>query len=161
MQLRSILAFAVLTVAAAAQANDYKAGELTIAQPYARATVPNQPSGAAYMTIDNTGKNADKLIGASSPVAKSVQIHTMSMDGNVMKMREVSDIELKPSTKTELKPGHGYHLMLIGLKQPLKAGEKFPVTLNFEKAGKVDVSVSVEDKAKEAKTPSKGAHDKH
>jgi copper(I)-binding protein len=167
MQLRSILAlaaFAALTIPAAATAHDYKAGELAIAHPYARATVPNQPTGAAYMTIENTGRNADKLIGASSPVAKSVQIHSMSMQGDVMKMREVSDIELKPSTKTELKPGDGYHLMLIGLKQPLKPGDKFPITLNFEKAGKTEVSVWVEDKnAKGAQAPKKeaGSHQHH
>jgi copper(I)-binding protein len=164
MQLRSILALTAFTVAAAANAHDYKAGELAIAHPYARATVPNQPTGAAYMTIENTGGNADKLIGASSPVAKSVQIHSMSMQGDVMKMREVSDIELKPSTKTELKPGDGYHLMLIGLKQPLKPGDKFPVTLNFEKAGKVEVAVWVEDKnAKGAQAPKNeaGSHQHH
>jgi copper(I)-binding protein len=161
MQLRSILALTALAIAAAANAHDYKAGELTVAHPYARATVPNQPTGAAYMTIENSGKDADKLLAASSPVAKSVQIHSMSMQGNVMKMREVSDLELKPSTKTELKPGDGYHLMLVGLKQPLKAGDKFPVTLSFEKAGKVDVSVWVEDKdAKATNAPKKeaGAH---
>jgi copper(I)-binding protein len=157
MQLRSILALAALAVSAAATAQDFKAGELAITRPYARATVPGQPAGAAYMTIENTGKNADKLIAASSPAAKSVQIHTMSMQGDVMKMREVSDIELKPSTRTELKPGDGYHLMLMGLKQPLKAGDKVPVTLTFEKAGKVEVPVRVEDKAaKDAKAS--GSH---
>lgn len=164
MQLRSILALTALAIAAAANAHDYKAGELTVAHPYARATVPNQPTGAAYMTIENSGKDADKLLAASSPVAKSVQIHSMSMQGNVMKMREVSDLELKPSTKTELKPGDGYHLMLVGLKQPLKAGDKFPVTLSFEKAGKVEVSVWVEDKnAKAADAPKMeaGAHHNH
>jgi copper(I)-binding protein len=76
----------------------------------------------------------------------------------------VSDLELKPSTKTELKPGDGYHLMLVGLKQPLKAGDKFPVTLSFEKAGKVEVSVWVEDKnAKAADAPKMeaGLHHQH
>jgi copper(I)-binding protein len=159
MQLRSILALAAFAASTAAHAQDYKAGELTIAGPYARATVPHQPTGAAYMTIENAGKTADKLIGASSPVAKSVQIHSMTMQGDVMKMREVSDVELKPSTRTELKPGDGYHLMLMGLKQPLKAGDKFPVTLTFEKAGKVEVPVRVEDKAaKDAKASGSRHH---
>jgi copper(I)-binding protein len=159
MQLRSILALAAFAASTAAHAQDYKAGELTIARPYARATVPHQPTGAAYMTIENAGKTADKLIGASSPVAKSVQIHSMTMQGDVMKMREVSDVELKPSTRTELKPGDGYHLMLMGLKQPLKAGDKFPVTLTFEKAGKVEVPVRVEDKAaKDAKASGSRHH---
>lgn len=162
MQLRSLFAFAAaLAVIAAANAHDYTAGGLRIAHPYARATVPNQPSGAAYMTIENTGKVADKLIGATSPVAKSVEIHTMSMEGNVMKMREVSGIELNPSGKIVLKPGDGYHLMLAGLNKPLKVGEKFPLTLNFEKAGKVEVSVWVEDKDAKPAQKQPGAQHHH
>jgi copper(I)-binding protein len=166
MQFRSILALAALaltalTLGTTAYAHDYKAGELTIAHPYARATVPNQPTGAAYMTIENTGKNVDKLIGATSPIAKSVQLHSMSMQGNVMKMREASEIELKPSTKTEMKPGDGYHLMLFGLKQPLKAGDKFPVTLTFEQAGKAEISVWVEDKAAPAPEKEARSHQHH
>jgi copper(I)-binding protein len=157
MQLRSILAFtAAAAFAAGAFAQDYKIGALRIDHPYARATVPNQPSGGAYVSIENSGDTADKLIGATSPVAKTVEIHTMSMDGNVMKMREVPGIELKPSTKTVMKPGEGYHLMLIGLKKPLQAGEKFPLTLMFEKAGKLDVSVAVE--ARDNKPSDKEMH---
>lgn len=163
MQFRSLFALAAaLAVTTAANAHDYTAGGLRIDHPYARATVPNQPSGAAYMTIENTGKAADKLIGATSPVAKSVEMHTMSMDGNVMKMREVSGIELKPSDKIVLKPGDGYHFMLTALNKPLKVGEKFPLTLNFEKAGKVEVSVWVEDKdAKPAQKQSSPQHHHH
>jgi copper(I)-binding protein len=133
-----------LAVTTLASAHDYRTGELRIAHPYARATVPSQPNGAAYMAIENSGNDTDKLTGATSPVAKAVEMHTMSMEGNVMRMREVSSIVLKPSDKTVLKPGDGYHFMLIGLAKPLKAGDKFPLTLSFEKAGKVDVSVWVE-----------------
>lgn len=130
--------------------------ELTIAKAYARATVANQPAGAAYLTIENKGKTADKLTGASSPVAKSVEIHTMTMDGNVMKMREVGQVEIKPSGKLEMKPGDGYHLMLMGLRQPLKAGDTFPMTLTFEKAGKAEVKVLVQDKGMQ-----NGSHHMH
>jgi copper(I)-binding protein len=71
----------------------------------------------------------------------------MAMDGNVMKMREVDGVDLPPNSKVAMQPGDGYHIMLMGLKKPLAAGDKFPMTLRFEKAGKVDVSVKVEDQA--------------
>jgi copper(I)-binding protein len=156
MNFRSIISLAaVLMFSAAANAHEYKVGDLQIQHPYARTTVASQSSGAAYLTIENKGKDADKLLSASSPVAKEVQIHSMSMEGNVMKMREVSNVEIKPAAKVSMKPGDGYHIMLIGLKQPLKAGDKFPLTLNFEKAGKSEVSVHVEQ-PKDAKEA--GAH---
>lgn len=164
MHFRSILTLAIaFTFGAAAHADDYKAGDLRIQHPYARATVAHQPSGAAYLAIENKGKNADKLIAVSSPVAKSAEIHSMSMDGNVMKMREVDGIEIKPSARVAMEPGHhGYHIMLVGLKQPLKAGDKFPLTLTFEKSGKVDVSVSVEEKnAKSGKADADAAAHQH
>lgn len=138
----------------AALANPVDAGDLRIDQPIARPSVANQKAGAAYLIIDNRGSKADKLIAASSPASASVELHTMQMDGNIMRMREVPTIELQPGTKLTMKPGDGYHLMLIGLKQPLKAGDKFPLTLTFERAGKVDVSVSVGD-------PGKPPHQQH
>jgi periplasmic copper chaperone A len=144
MYLRSIVALVITaSITVAAQAQEYKLNSLRIEQPYARATMPNQPAGGAYLTIENKGESTDRLIAASSPVAKKVEIHTMAMEGNVMKMREVEGIEIKPSSRIEMKPGQGYHLMLMGLQQPLKAGDKFPLTLVFEKAGKTEVSVSV------------------
>lgn len=163
MHFRSILTLAIaFTFGAAAHAHDYKAGDLRIQHPYARAIVAHQPSGAAYLAIENKGKNADKLIAVSSPVAKSAEIHTMSMDGNVMKMREVDGIDIKPSARVAMQPGHGYHIMLVGLKQPLKPGDKFPLTLTFEKSGKVDVSVSVEEKdAKSGKADADAAAHQH
>jgi copper(I)-binding protein len=158
MTLRSISTLAVaIAFCLPAFAQETKLNDLTIEKPYARATAPHQPAGAAYLTIENKGKSADKLTGASSPVAKSVEIHTMSMEGNVMKMREVGQIELKPSAKLEMKPGDGYHLMLMGLRQPLKAGDTFPLTLTFEKAGKAEVKVTVQEK-KESKG---GSHHMH
>lgn len=155
MHLRSILAFSVaLATGSLAGAQQYSAGQLHIESPYARATVPHQKSGGAYVTLENKGNQADRLTGAITPVAESVEVHTMSMDGNVMKMREAGSIELKPSAKIEMKPGQGYHLMLIGLRQTLKAGDRFPLTLTFEKAGKVEVSVEVRDMSGKA-----GGHD--
>jgi copper(I)-binding protein len=164
MHFRSIitLAAALAISASAAAAHEYKLGDLRIIHPHARPTVPHQPSGAAYIGIENNGKNADKLIAVTSPVAKTAEIHSMSMQGNVMKMREVENIDIAPSAKIQMKPGDGYHIMLIGLNQPLKPGDKFPLTLTFEKAGKLDVSVSVDDKDKKAKPAQEaGAHHAH
>lgn len=146
MQLRSTLIFAAATLASSlAFAQEYKLKDLHISDAYARATMPQQPAGGAFVTIENKGKTADKLVSAASPAAKSVELHTMAMDGNVMKMREVPNIEIKPGEKLVMKPGDGYHVMLMGLTQPLKAGEKFPLTLTFEKSGKTEVSVMVRE----------------
>jgi copper(I)-binding protein len=154
MPLRSLLVFAAaLTLSTSALAHGFTVGDLRIGHPFARVTVPGQPSGAAYMTIENTGKDADNLVAVASPMAKSAELHSMTMDGNVMKMREVRGIEIKPSAKVSLKPGDAFHIMLIGLSRPLKAGDKFPLTLTFEKAGKVEVSVVVQEKDREAGAP--------
>jgi len=159
MHIRSILAL-LLTFSSGsiALASDYRVADLHVIDPYARPTVANQPTGAAYVTIENKGKTGDKLLAASSPVAKSVEIHTMAMEGNVMKMREAGSIELKPDAKVAMQPGQGYHLMLLGLRQPLKAGDQFPLTLNFEKAGKIEVNVPVQNSG--AAKESHGMHDK-
>lgn len=159
MHLRSILTFAVALLASSlAGAQEYKVKDLRISDAYARATAPQQPAGGAFVTIENKGNATDKLVAAASPVAKSVEIHTMSMEGNVMKMREVPGIELKPAAKLVMKPGDGYHLMLMGLQQPLKAGDKFPLTLTFEKAGKTEVSVVVRDRKEAAEGGMRHGH---
>lgn len=144
--LRSITLFTTSTLlAASAFAHDYKAGDIYVDHPYARATVPGQTSGGAYITLENRGNGADALIAAQSPAAQSVEVHTMAMTDNVMRMREVSAIDIKPKEKIVMQPGNGYHLMLIGLKAPLKAGDKLPLTLTFQKAGKVETSITVEE----------------
>jgi copper(I)-binding protein len=161
------LGFATFLIASSsAFALDYKVANLRIDHPSARATKPGQPGAAAYMMIENNGKQPERLIGAHAPIAKKTEIHSMIMDGNVMKMREVASIEIKPQTTVVMQPGDGYHIMLSGLSKPLKAGDQFPLTLTFEKAGKVEVSVSIEDKIANAKKPQAGAvghahHHKH
>lgn len=136
---------AALTGGPLAYAQDYKTGNLRITQAYARPTVVRQPTGAAYLTMENAGVRSDRLTGATTPIAKSVELHTMSMEGNVMRMREVSGIELEPSGKVAMKPGEGFHLMLMGLRKPLSVGDTFPLTLTFERAGKLVISVKVEE----------------
>lgn len=150
MRALSVLAtFAVLT-SSPVSAHEFQLGDLHIGHPFARTTAPQQPSGGAYLSIENRGKETDRLIKASADIAKETQIHSMKMDGNVMRMREIEKIDITPGAKVSMKPGDGYHIMLIGLKQPLKAGDKFPVTLTFEKAGQTVVTVVVEEREKAA-----------
>lgn len=140
---------AMLAISASALAHDYKAGDIRVDHPYARPTVAAQTAGAAYFSIENHGKKADQLVSVSSPASRSAEIHTMSMQGNVMKMREVEYIEVKPQQKIIMAPGQGYHIMLIGLKQALKPGDKLPLTLNFKHAGKIEAHIVVEEKLAE------------
>ncbi len=146
MHFRSVFIFAAaLVISASANAHDYKVGDLRLTHPHARTTVPGQSVGAAYIDIENTGKSADRLIALTSPIAKRAEVHSMSMEGDVMKMREVRSVDIAPSGRISMTPGNGYHIMLMGLRQPLKAGDKFPLMLRFEKSGITEVSVWVED----------------
>ena len=122
---------------------EYRLGQLKIENPYARATAPGQKAAGGFMKIENKGAD-DQLIAASSPVAGEMQLHTMAMDGNVMKMREVKAIDVPANGSVDLKPG-GLHLMFMDIKTPLKAGEAVPVKLKFQKAGEVEIKVPVRD----------------
>lgn len=157
MTLRQFLPALALGLAAiTASAHEFKAGAIAIGHPYARTTAPGQPNGGGFMKFANQGTAADKLLSASAAaVAGSVELHTMRMEGDVMRMRQVDTIELPAGATVELKPG-GLHLMFIGLKQPLKAGDKFPLMLRFEKAGEVIVTVNVE-----APKPAAASEHKH
>lgn len=131
-----------LTCTAAAQ--EIKAGNLQISQAFSRATPTGAKVGAGYLTITNTGAAADRLVSASSPASGKVEIHEMAMQDGVMKMRQLpAGLPIAAGKSVSLAPG-GYHLMLMGLKAPLKQGDKVPVTLNFEKTGKVDVTLDVQ-----------------
>jgi copper(I)-binding protein len=143
-----IIAIAAVAAACAipAAAHDYALAALKIAHPYARATPPGADIGGAYLTIDNKGTTADRLVAASSPAASRVELHTMAMDNGVMRMHEVPAIDLPPGGEVKLKPG-GLHMMLVGLKAPLAAGTRVPMRLTFEHAGSIDVDVAVESMA--------------
>ena len=145
LNLKFLLAGVTLIAAStAAHAHSFKLGNIDIGHPYARVTVAGQPIGG-YLKLNNRGGN-DKLLSATAAVSASVEMHTMNMDGDVMRMRQVDAIPLPAGKTVELKSG-GYHLMFVGLKAPLKAGEKFPLKLKFEKAGEVEVIVNVEASA--------------
>ena len=127
----------------AALAHSYKLGSLEIGHPWARATPPTAPTGGGFLTVTNHGTASDRLVSASSPAAGAVQIHEMKMEGNVMRMRELEGgLEIVPGATVTLAPGN-LHLMMMGLKAPFKQGEKVPLTLVFEKAGKIDVELDV------------------
>jgi hypothetical protein len=142
---RLIVSLVLAALGGSAFAADAKVGDLVITHPFATPTPPGAKTGGAYLKkVENTGKTPDVLIGVSSPVADRVEIHTMAMDGDVMRMREVGKIPIAPGKSVLMSPPMGYHIMLMGLHAPLTAGQKVPLTLTFEKAGKVEVSADVE-----------------
>ena len=123
--------FAVLLlIGQAVSANEIMFGPLQF-----RATVGSMPSSAAYVSIMNHGKMADRLVGATSNLARKTELHKMEMDNGVMRMRQVEGgIDLPAGKTIHLLPG-GYHVMLIGLNAPLTAGSMFEITLVFQNAG--------------------------
>lgn len=119
------------------------ASDMMVMNAYARASAtPAARAGAAYITVMNHGGEADRLLSVSTPAATSAEFHTTVMEGDVMKMETVGPLELAPMATVEMKPG-GLHVMLMGLKAPLKEGEKIELVLTFEKAGEVKVEVPV------------------
>jgi len=113
-----------------------------VEQAWARASAGPARSGAAYATLVNTGTIADRLIKVEAHIAERAELHTHAMDGQVMRMRAIAAIEVNPGEPSVLKPG-GLHIMLIGLKAPLKAGGSFTMVLTFERAGPVRVEVAI------------------
>lgn len=140
---RQIITAATLFALCLSGAAFAQGGGLKIDNPWARATAPGAAVGGGYLTVHNTGAAADRLVGASSPAAERMELHEMSMEKDVMRMREVKALEVPAGGRLELKPG-GYHLMFMQLKAPLKEGGKVPVTLRFEKAGELKVELSVQ-----------------
>ena len=114
---------------------------LELGHAWARATAPGQDAGGGFLTIRGGG-SADRLVGGSTPVARSVEFHAMEMDGKVMRMRRQAAVAVPAGASVKLAPG-GLHLMLVGLEAPLRQGTAFPLTLEFEKAGPKQVEVKV------------------
>ncbi len=133
-------------LAPVAAAHDFKLGPLRIDHPYATPTPPGATTGAAYLRgIRNTGRTPDRLVGASTPAARVVEIHRSTVDAqNVMRMRAIEGIDLPPGAELRLRHGGEHHLMLIDLKAPLKNGDRFPMTLRFQHAGEREVMVWVQ-----------------
>ncbi|MBV8338166.1 MAG: copper chaperone PCu(A)C [Alphaproteobacteria bacterium] len=138
------MSFKFLTVAASlviASTALAQTNQLEVANAWARATPGKAENGAAYLTIQSP--TPDRLVAVSSPVAKKAELHTMSMEGMVMKMRPLAGLDIPAGQPVTLKPG-GEHIMLVGLDSALREGQSFPLTLTFEKAGTRTVTVAVE-----------------
>ena len=144
MRIPAAILVTLLALTGTAAAHDYEVGALTIKHPWSRATPKGASVAGGYMTITNTGTTPDRLIGGSVEAAKRFEIHEMSMEGGVMKMRELpKGLEIAPGATVELKPG-SYHVMMMNLSKQFMQGDKVKGSLTFEKAGKVDVEFSVE-----------------
>lgn len=121
----------------------FRLGGLAVTAPWTRATPGGAKIGGGYLKITNNGRTPDRFVGATSDASDHVELHEMSMTAGVMKMRPLPNgLEIKPGETVELKPG-GNHLMFVDLKRPLKQGESFKATLQFEKAGSLEVTFAV------------------
>ena len=139
-------------------AHEFSKDHLFIDHPWARPSLGGSPNGAAYMTITNNGEAADRLVNVDGDVAQTVELHATLMDGDVMRMRPIHEgIEILPGETLEIVPG-GVHVMMMGLLAPLKDGDRFPLSLTFERAGSVDVTVNVESRPGKTDTPSRERH---
>jgi copper(I)-binding protein len=126
-----------------AAATEFKAGDIAVRDAWSRATPGGAKVGVGYLTIANTGANPDRLVSLTSDIAEHTELHEMSMDGAMMKMRQVTDGLAIPAGGSVTLAPNGYHLMFLGLKQPLKEGETVTATLGFEKAGPIAVTFDV------------------
>jgi copper(I)-binding protein len=124
--------------------HSHEKGDIQVRHPWSRATPPGAKVGVAYMEIGNRGAQPDKLLAASTPIARAVEMHVTQRDGEVMKMRQVQAFEIPPRERYALRPG-GSHLMLVDLTQPLKQGERFTMRLRFERAGELEIELEVQE----------------
>lgn len=151
MRLRAFILAALLLIPTAVCAHEYKVGTLVIEHPWARATMPGAKVAGGFVEITNNGTEAERLLSVSTPVSQVTQIHSMSMENNVMKMAELPDgLEIKPGETLVLKP-HSFHIMFMGLKEPLQENIQFDAEFTFAKAGKVSVEFMVEAQASQGK----------
>jgi copper(I)-binding protein len=147
-------AFVAATLALASAASFAQA--VKVESPWARPTAQGQAAGGGFLRIVGGAAN-DKLVGASSDISGRVELHTMKMEGDVMRMRQVDAIDVPAGQTVDLKPG-GLHVMFMDLKTPLKTGSSFPLTLKFEKAGDVKVDVKVQPAPPAGMPATKGEH---
>jgi periplasmic copper chaperone A len=157
--IRLIFALFLAIAPFAAQAHEYRLGDLQIDHPWTRATPPGAPVAGGYLAITNTGATPDRLVSASFSASGRVEIHEMKMEGDVMKMAELpGGLAIPPGATVKLEPG-GLHLMFMELKEPLAEGAKIKAQLVFEKAGTIDVEFAVEKLG--AKAQDHKAHGEH
>lgn len=165
LRLASALLFAMAAPTAMAHDHNHahhntQAGEAVphqIEGVWSRAMPPSAPTGAVYFTVKNTGQHTDRLLGAQTERAGKTELHTHVHEGEIMRMQQVDSVELPAGSRVEFKPG-GNHVMLFDLRQPLKAGERFSMTLTFEHAGEVPVDVSILEYAPHGSEPAHAHH---
>ena len=141
-----VMALGHLAPTARAHGKEFRKAGLEIEHIYATATAPGQPHGAVFIKqVKNKAGASDRLVGGKAAVSKSVEVHQMVMDQNVMKMREIPGIDIPAKGRISMDRGakEGYHLMLMNLTRPLADGDRFPMTLIFQQAGEVEVEVEV------------------
>jgi copper(I)-binding protein len=140
----ALAAAAIALAPSVVSAHEFKAGALEIGHPWSRATAPGAQIAGGYLTVTNTGTEADRLVSVTVPFAAKAEIHESTVQDGVAKMRPLADgVAIAAGAKVDIAPG-GVHLMFVGLKQPLKQGQKVDGTLTFEKAGTVNVQFAVE-----------------
>ena len=141
-----LFALALALLGGLAQAHEFKAGDIRVLHPYAEPSLAGVANGQGFVDFANRGAVYDSLIGVSSSAAKSVEIHQMKQEGDVMRMREIDSLMVGPGQTIRMADS-GLHLMLMSLKAPLKVGDKIPLTLTFARAGHVHVEMWVQEKA--------------
>lgn len=150
-----LAAWGVACWPALAAAHGSRLGDIVVDHPYATPTPAGARTGAAYLRrLVNRGQQPDRLIGASTPLADTVEFHRSSLDGDVMRMRAVDAIDVPAGAELRLRHDGDTHLMLVGLKEALRDGQRFPLRLRFERAGEIEVTVWVQ-------TPRAGGKHRH
>lgn len=156
MRLHFVIAlFALAAATPSVVADVFKAGHISVEQPHSMELPPVSENGAAYFHIRNHGNAVDRLTGASTPMAERAELHTHLSSGGVMKMRRLDGVDVPANGAVMFQPG-GLHVMLLGLKRPLKAGESFPLVLRFERAGALEVVVTVRARGQHGHSESAG-----
>lgn len=154
----TVLAFAAL-FSLSSQAHSIEAGDLTVIHPNAKPSRPGVLSSAAYLGVHNKGSADDTIVSVRSDVAKHTEVHDMKMDNDVMRMFKVDGVTIPAGQTLIFGTDNKLHVMLMGLKEPLKVGDKFTMTITFEKAGDVPVDVWVEES--EAAAAAGHGHEHH
>ena len=140
MSRRPFLAVVVGALLVVASLGSARADDISVETAWARASVAR--TGAAFVVVSNTGGAPDRLVAVASPVAADVMVHRSFEENGTMKMEHVAAVVIEPRQRLEMKPG-GLHIMLVNLKQPIKKGDQFPLSLRFERGGTKEVMATV------------------
>jgi copper(I)-binding protein len=132
----------VLDLAGCAAADEFRAGDVAVVAPWARASAGRTATGVVYVGLSNLGDESEQLISVATPVAAEAAVHETSREHGMMSMRPLKSVELPANEIIRLEPG-GLHIMLTHLSSPLVEGETFPMTLTFRRAGTIGIQVEV------------------